>query len=343
MKTYRITVDTGTTNTRAVLWRSDTLIREEKAEIGVRCTAEDGHNTRLKQAVKGCIERLLESQGLTCEDLECILGCGMMTANVGLFEVPHLPAPAGIRELAAGMKQVLLLDICPVPFWLVPGVKNHGETVTEENFEQMDIMRGEEAETVAMLYRLPEGVPYLLILPGSHTKFVAVNAEGKITGCLTTLTGELLSVISRQTIVADAVGRGFAAEDCYHREAVRLGYQTARKVGLARAAFSTRILNLFGGYGHEQAACYLLGAVLEEDLRALRETRALTVSENTRIVIGGKGVFCRGFADVLACDGGFGEHSVLSPDSTHPLSAAGMFAIYEEHLRMKEQSGAVLS
>lgn len=343
MKTYRITVDTGTTNTRAILWHEDTLIREEKAEIGVRCTAEDGHNTRLKQAVKSCIEKLLESQRLTYEDLECVLGCGMMTANVGLFEVPHLPAPAGIRELAAGMQQVLLADICPVPFWLVPGVKNHGEAVTEENFEQMDIMRGEESETMAMLCRLPAGVPYLFILPGSHTKFVAVNAKGQITGCLTTLTGELLSVISRQTIVADAVGRGFAVEDCYHGDAVQLGYRTAQEVGLARAAFSTRILNLFGGYGHEKAACYLLGAVLAEDLRALRATHALKVSENTRIVIGGKGIFCRSFTDALACDGGFGDWSVCPPDSAHPLSAAGMFAVYEEYLRRKEQSGASLS
>nr|CUV13024.1 protein of unknown function [Ralstonia solanacearum] len=31
-----------------------------------------------------------------------MLASGMITSNVGLCEVPHLPAPAGLRDLAAG-------------------------------------------------------------------------------------------------------------------------------------------------------------------------------------------------------------------------------------------------
>ena len=35
----------------------------------------------------------------------------------------------------------------------------------------------------------------ILVLPGSHNKFVAVNADKEITGCLTSISGELLSAI----------------------------------------------------------------------------------------------------------------------------------------------------
>ena len=42
---------------------------------------------------------------------------------------------------------------------------------------------------MAILDRFPPGKPMLLILPGSHNKFVSVDREGKITGCLTSISG----------------------------------------------------------------------------------------------------------------------------------------------------------
>lgn len=46
MKTYVITLDTGTTNTRAYLWTiSGELKGIERCEAGVRDTAKSGTNT----------------------------------------------------------------------------------------------------------------------------------------------------------------------------------------------------------------------------------------------------------------------------------------------------------
>lgn len=47
----------------------------------------------------------------------------------------------------------------------------------------------------------------LFILPGSHNKFVSVDREGKITGCLTSISGELLASITNDTIIAKSVNR----------------------------------------------------------------------------------------------------------------------------------------
>ena len=58
MSTYTITIDGGTTNTRCILWDDRRLrIDEAKREVGVRNTAIDGSNQKLKQAVKECLER----------------------------------------------------------------------------------------------------------------------------------------------------------------------------------------------------------------------------------------------------------------------------------------------
>ncbi len=219
MKDYIITIDCGTTNTRAILWHGEEIVSVEKSETGVRNTAIDGNNSRLKQAVKGCIDALCEKNNLSFEDIKRVLASGMITSNVGLVEIPHLVVPVGLEELARGIQAVELEDVCPLAINFIPGVKNYGgELSIDGDFETMDIMRGEEVETMAVLQKYPAGKSYLLVLPGSHTKFVSTNEKGQITGCLTTIAGELLSAITRDTIIADAVGRQFVANEDYDKK-----------------------------------------------------------------------------------------------------------------------------
>ena len=246
MKSYIITIDTGTTNTRTFLWDENrNMIAGEKAEVGVRNTAIDGNNDRLKKAVHDCLERLLENNNLTYNNISRVMACGMITSNVGLVEVPHVTAPAGLKELAQQAKSILLEDVCPLPILFIPGVKNGLPDINMENFAVMDIMRGEEVESIAIMDHFPKDKPYLLVLPGSHTKFVSVDKEGKMTGCLTTITGELLASITNDTIIADAVGRQFVNEADYDREMMLKGFVTSRDTGIGHACFSARILNMF--------------------------------------------------------------------------------------------------
>lgn len=54
--------------TRCILWNSSRQrIDEQKREVGVRNTAIDGNNSKLKNAVKECLEQLLEDHSLTYE------------------------------------------------------------------------------------------------------------------------------------------------------------------------------------------------------------------------------------------------------------------------------------
>ena len=99
MKNYTITIDTGTTNTRVFLFNENNEpVSSAKSEIGVRITAIDGNNDRLKAAIKGCLEDVLKQAGVTYENVKRVVASGMITSNVGLTEIPHVVAPASAED-----------------------------------------------------------------------------------------------------------------------------------------------------------------------------------------------------------------------------------------------------
>ena len=326
-----ITIDAGTTNTRAVLINEEgVVLGTQKREVGVRNTAEDGNNSKLKEAVRSCLETLLQEAGISWQEVSLVLASGMITSNVGLAEIPHLAAPAGAKELAAGITPLSLPDVCPLPIHFIPGIKNTAAKVTLENYEQMDIMRGEEVESVAMMASLPKGKPLMLVLPGSHTKFVSIDSEGKITGCLTSITGELLSVITHHTILADAVDRQFATEETFDPALLLTGYENARLNGLGRACFSCRILNQFAIPDKKRLASYLLGAVLQSDVAALQHSKALHADASTCMVVAGRDPLRRAICEVLTHAGSFGEVMAYESASDVPLACQGALLIARE-------------
>lgn len=333
---YVITIDTGTTNTRVMLWdEASSLAASAQAAVGVRNTAIDGHNRRLKAAVHDCLEQALEQAGIGYEQVQSVIASGMITSNVGLVEVPHVTAPAGLDDLAANARSILLPEVCPLPILFIPGVKNALERVDLDNFEQMDIMRGEEVEAYAILDAFPAGQPYLLVLPGSHTKFVAVDEAGRITGCLTTITGELLASITHDTIIADAVGRSFVNNDTYDSALVQKGFATATSTGLARACFSARILNQFALPDRQKVANYCLGVALAGDVAAVKGSDAIRVPPRATVIVGGKDPLRRAIAEVLQSDRYFTEVIEYEPAAVMPLAASGAVRVAARYQQKK--------
>lgn len=327
---YIITVDAGTTNTRAILFDEKKQMKAaESRAVGVRNTAIDGSNQRLRAAVRECLESLLAKENIGYGDVSMIIASGMITSNVGLVEIPHLTAPAGIRELAAGMQSVLLEDVCPLPIHFIPGIKNTSDPITAENYESMDIMRGEETESIALISSLPSDRSILLVLPGSHTKFVSVSESGQITGCLTTLSGELLSVVTNNTIIADAVGHQFVQKETCDMDLLRAGYQNARKTGLGRACFSCRILSQFTDLPKEKLASYLLGVILSSDVLSIRNSTALSVDSSSIVLVAGKDPLREAICEVLRFDGYFSE--VIAYDSAGDIPLSGKGALLIAH------------
>lgn len=332
MKKYIIAIDGGTTNTRASLWEEPGICLDiVKSEVGVRITSIEGSNASLKAAVKGLLDSLLQRSRIGYDQVDGIYACGMITSKEGLVELPHLIAPAGKQEFVDGLARVELPDICPVPIHFIRGLKNRdGSTLTLAEVEEMDVMRGEETETLALLDLFGNENGTLFALPGSHTKFVSVDAEGKMIGCLSSLAGELLSAVTLNTILAGAVGKQFAGAD-YSREMLLAGYRTARDTSLARAAFSTRMLQMFIPGSEQDRASFLLGAVLENDVAAVKHSKALSVTRDMKVVIAGKEPLASALKLLFEEDGFFKQVDIYYPSADKPMSGYGAYQIGKAH------------
>ena len=324
-----LTIDSGTSNTRAKLWRDGGVIAKSFAEVGVRDTVITGSREKLQTGVRQAISQAAQSAGIDIREVGLILASGMITSNVGLCEVPHVLAPAGLAELARGMVKSQIDAVVEQPIWFVPGIKNHVPSVNLDTYEAMDIMRGEEAETFGLIEQFKLQGPAVFVLPGSHSKFISIDAGNRVTGCLTTLAGELLDIITKHTILAGALGRSFAQE--FDETIVLAGGRCARRVGLARTCFSVRILELFGGTTANQRANFLLGALLQTDLMALQNSSALRWSPEAPVVVSGRRIIRQALKTLLrdehSCTG---EIIEIDDRLTEDMAAIGAMTIARE-------------
>lgn len=328
MKKYIIAIDGGTTNTRVTLWQEPGVcVDMVKAEVGVRVTSMEGSNAALKAAVKDCLEQILSRNAITYDQVEGIYASGMITSKEGLVELPHLIAPAGMQDFVNGLAKVDLPEICPLPIHFVRGLKNRdGAELVLDQIEEMDVMRGEEVETLALLDLFGNESGCIFALPGSHTKFVSVDAEGKMVGCISSLAGELLSAVTMNTILADAVGKSFAGAD-YSKEMLLAGYRVARDTGFGRACFSTRMLQMFITKEKQDCAAFLLGAVLEGDIQAVKNSKALSVNKDMKVVIAGKEPLASALKNLFEEDGYFKQVEIYYPSAEKPMSGYGVYQI----------------
>ena len=107
----------------------------------------------------------------------------------------------------------------------------------------------------------------MIVLPGSHNKFVALDSQQRIARCITTLSGELVAALTGHTVLAATLEGSFAKS--IDPDWLLRGARLAREQGLARAAFAVRAVGLFAGASRDQCANVLLGAVLAGDVQAL--------------------------------------------------------------------------
>lgn len=257
-----VVIDGGTTNTRARLVHHGKIVGLAARSVGVRDTGGAGGATPLTRAVRGCIDDVLrETRG---ERPDFIVAAGMLSSDAGLCTVPHVVAPAGRDDLARGTVQKSFPEISPQPILFIPGVRT--QPPSPEAWDEADVMRGEEAETLGAWEALEPRGPSLFLWPGSHTKLVAVDGDGRISRSFTSLAGELLSAVAKHTLIARSLPE--TLPDDPDASAVAEGERLARR-GLGRAAFLIRLAELTGRYDSHRRASLWLGAVVADDVAHL--------------------------------------------------------------------------
>ncbi|MGH9937333.1 MAG: 2-dehydro-3-deoxygalactonokinase, partial [Blastocatellia bacterium] len=141
-----ICVDAGTTNTRVWLTVGDQVVARAQTGVGIRDTARDGSSERLRGALRELINQVrgaARNQGCA-RSPECVIAAGMITSPLGLVEVPHVTAPAGLNDLAAATRQYDFPEVTDLPVLLIPGVRSGPRRCDQETVGTTDVMRGEE-------------------------------------------------------------------------------------------------------------------------------------------------------------------------------------------------------
>lgn len=326
-----VCIDTGTTNTRVWLLDGDAIVARREAAVGARDTARDGHNGALAGAVHDLVREIVEAAPKNLAPASAIAAAGMITSPQGLHEVPHLEAPAGLRELAAAAQCVSLTEVSPLPFLFVPGVK----TTERPGFSGLaarDLMRGEETLCLGLLQQGVLAPGAALLNLGSHWKLVRLDEKGRIRFSVTSIGGEMLQAVRTQTILASALPAGPLEE--LDEAMLRDGMDEACRSGLARALFCVRLHEQSGASTAQGRLSFALGAFIGAELPQIEAV----LGPGTPVTVAGGEKACGAWARALEGAG----HPVrsLTPAQVEAGLLAGLRAVAGARVTAGERAAA---
>lgn len=269
-----IGIDWGTTNLRAFRLAADGTVLEarEAPGRGLMHVAAGGYPVALAEVLGGWAD-----EGLP------VLAAGMVGARQGWHEVPYVPAPAGLDDLAAA-----LFAVPDAPGGLdvriVPGVIDRAGVP--------DVMRGEEAEILGLAEAETEGS---VCLPGTHSKWAAVEA-GRIVRFATFMSGEVYGLMRARSILARTMPDD-GDHDAHDPAAFARGVARSGEAGgPLHHLFGARTLALTGDLAEGAGPSYLSGLLIGAEIRA---AAALTDRPGPVTLVGAAGLVER-YADALA-------------------------------------------
>ncbi|QOG19422.1 MULTISPECIES: 2-dehydro-3-deoxygalactonokinase [Bradyrhizobium] len=260
-----VAVDWGTSSFR--LWlvdRTGQVLAERRSGEGMLTAAKAGFSAVLQSHLRA----------VEAPDPLPVLVCGMAGAKTGWVEAGYVDTPA---PLAAILKQAARVPAEARDIRILPGI-------AQRDASAPDVMRGEETQLLGAL-GLDAASEALVCMPGTHSKWVRVK-DGTVARFSTFMTGELFSVISRETILSLAVAGADEAEDiASFKAAVKAAYDApAFAANLLFTARSRQLL--FGGTpaaARETLSGTLIGAELAAGLSGALPKAGITLIASGRL------------------------------------------------------------
>lgn len=262
-----VAVDWGTSSFR--LWlvdRTAQVLTERRSDEGMLAAARGGF--------AGVLQSHLAA--VEAPDHLPVLVCGMAGAKTGWIEAGYVDTPA---PLAAILKQAVRVPGEARDIRILPGI-------AQRDVKRPDVMRGEETQLLGAL-GLESAGEALVCMPGTHSKWVRVRG-GTVAHFSTFMTGELFSVVSRETILSLAVANADDAEDvASFKAAVKAAYEApAFAANLLFTARSRQLL--FGGTptaARETLSGTLIGAELAAGLSGSVPQAGITLIASGRLAM----------------------------------------------------------
>jgi 2-dehydro-3-deoxygalactonokinase len=294
--TALIGLDWGTTQLRAYrIARDGTLLARRDGGPGIMQVPAGGFRAAFERFV---------GDWIAASPRVAVLASGMVGSRQGWSEVPYVPCPGGLEQLARGVRRVAASAGPKV--YLTPGMSTEGEDGVP------DVMRGEETQIAGALgERWDEA---LVLLPGTHSKWAWVR-EGAIASFRTFMTGELFAVLSQHSILGRMMDGESDDEPGFERG---LGYGLDADGGLLGRLFSARSLALFDRVRPAAVHAYLSGLLIGAEVR---EALALGAERPQQVVLIGSQALGARYARALTACGI--EARLAGVDA----AAAGLLAI----------------
>jgi 2-dehydro-3-deoxygalactonokinase len=241
-----IVVDWGTTHLRAYrLTASGDIEAGRSLPSGIMSIAARGFANALDEAIEDWNE-LTDGP---------ILMSGMIGSRQGWLEVPYVECPAGLQELAAGVRPVPSAKARPV--FVCPGL------ICRDADHVADVMRGEEVQIFGALSSIPGTQSAAVCVPGTHSKHALVRS-GKIERFLTHMTGEVFALLRDHSIL----GR-LTAESRRNLDAFDDGLRRSRQeAGLLHHIFGIRTRVLTNELDAAHLTDYLSGILIGHELQS---------------------------------------------------------------------------
>ncbi|MBI3526423.1 MAG: 2-dehydro-3-deoxygalactonokinase [Betaproteobacteria bacterium] len=178
---------------------------------------------------------------------------GMIGSRQGWIEVPYAACPAGLDEIAAGMRKVAW-DRGEA--WIAPGL------TCRDDAGVPDVIRGEETQILGILAQFGAG-RHTICLPGTHSKWVEVE-NGKIVHFSTHMTGEAFAVFKAHSILGRMMKDGVTDRNAF-TDGVR---RSADDGGMLHHLFGVRSRGLLGELQETASASYLSGLLIGHEIHA---------------------------------------------------------------------------
>jgi 2-dehydro-3-deoxygalactonokinase len=250
MANHVIALDWGSSQLRAV--RMSARGAELESRVSDRGVATIVHG-EFEEALNA-----LCADWLTCDD-HVLIASGMIGSRQGLREAPYLSAPASLPEAAASLVPVSLG--ASRTLWIVPGV----HSVDDSGLD--DVMRGEETQ----IWGDNPKAGGLIVLPGTHSKWVHYESGDRIGRFRTWMTGELYSVLIRHSLLGRLMQHGTDAPQAFDLGA-RAGLADPAAIG--SLIFSVRTMGLMNRLPPEALPDYLSGLLIGAEIGAATESMA---------------------------------------------------------------------
>jgi 2-dehydro-3-deoxygalactonokinase len=239
-----LAIDWGTTSFRAYrLDAAGAIVDSRSAPAGILCVKNGKFADVLEQHA---------GDWMAGGETQVVMS-GMIGSRQGWFEVPYAACPAGLDEIAAGMRRIVWER---GEAWIAPGV------TCRDDAGVPDVIRGEETQILGALDRLGAG-RHTICLPGTHSKWVEVEGR-RIIRFSTHMTGEAFALFKDHSILGRMLKNG-ATDWTAFADGVR---RSGDSGGMLHHLFGVRSRGLFGELHDTAAASYLSGLLIGHEIRA---------------------------------------------------------------------------